>query len=121
MVGQLEITKEDFKSEWTRFELVARAKERDKGKQLTIIPTLLCGKLLDTYVELPEESKRSIENLRKVLAEQADVMQDPLSVAKRFADLNQWRQEKVVDYADKLKRLFREAYPSEDVNSTMFI
>ena len=45
MVGQLEIplpeiTKKDFKHVWTRFELVARAKEWDEGKQLTVIQTL---------------------------------------------------------------------------------
>lgn len=54
-----EIQREDFKRAWTRFELVAKAKEWNKAKQLAIIPTLLRGKLLDTYVELPDESKES--------------------------------------------------------------
>ena len=45
-------------------------------------------------------SKGSVENLRKALAERDDVTQDPLSAAKLFADRNQQRQEKVVDYAE---------------------
>ena len=50
---------------------MARAKKWDEGKQLAIILTLLHGKLVDTYVELPEESKGSVNNLRKALVEHA--------------------------------------------------
>ena len=64
-----EITREDFKRAWTRFELVAKVKEWDDNKQLAVIPTLLCGKLLDAFVELPAGSKDSLENLKKALSE----------------------------------------------------
>jgi len=38
-----EITKEDFLHVWTRFELVATAKEWNTAKRATVLPTLLCG------------------------------------------------------------------------------
>ena len=47
--------REDFERAWTRFELVAAAKEWDEEKQVTIIPTLLRGNLVDAYVELEDE------------------------------------------------------------------
>ena len=68
-----EITREDFKHAWTRFELVAKAKEWDDNKQLAVIPTLLRGKLLDAFVELPAGTKDSLENLKKALSERAGV------------------------------------------------
>ena len=50
-----EITIEDFCRAWTRFELVATAKERGEDKQLAIIPTFLLGRLVDYYIDLEEE------------------------------------------------------------------
>ena len=44
-----ELTVESFQRAWTRFELVAKAKEWDSAKQLTVLPTLLRGKLVDRY------------------------------------------------------------------------
>ena len=40
-----EVTVEEFHHAWTRFELVAKAKEWDKARQKLVLPTLLCGKL----------------------------------------------------------------------------
>ena len=41
------ITVEDFKRALTRFELVADAKDWNENKRKVILPTLLCGKLVD--------------------------------------------------------------------------
>ena len=38
-----------------------------------------------------------------------------------FASRNQLRHEKVVDYADELRWLFREAYPTGDVDTPVFL
>ena len=43
--------KEGFLHAWTRLELIAAAKEWDEEKQLKVLPTMLRGKLLDTYIE----------------------------------------------------------------------
>ena len=42
-----ELTAENFHRAWTRFELVAVAKEWNEAKQLAIVPTLLRGKLIE--------------------------------------------------------------------------
>ena len=45
-----ELMAEDFQRSWTRFEFVAASKEWTTNKQLTVIPTLLRGKLIDYYM-----------------------------------------------------------------------
>ena len=46
-----ELTAENFHRVWTRFELVAVAKEWNEAKQLAIVPTLLREKLIDFYAD----------------------------------------------------------------------
>ena len=40
------LRKSEFQSTWTRFELVAAAKEWNAEKQALILPTLLRGKMI---------------------------------------------------------------------------
>ena len=116
-----EITANDFKRSWTRFELIAKAKEWDEPKQIAIIPALLRGKLLDAYIDIPDENKATLGALKQSLAERAGIAKDPLSAAKLFAVRDQQQQEKVADYVVELRKLFTEAYPTEDVTSTVFL
>lgn len=62
-----EVTAEDFKRAWTRFELVAKAKEWEDAKQLSVLPTLLRGnlKLLDKYVDLMMRQRVTLKVLRQ--------------------------------------------------------
>lgn len=106
-----EITTEDFARAWTRFELVATAKKWDAAKQLSYLPTLLRGKLIDIYLELSEESKTDMKTLRAALAEKSGVTKGALSAAKAFMERTQRPEEKVADYASQLKKLFKESYP----------
>ena len=46
-----EITAKDLDHLWAHFELMAKAKEWNDAGQLTFIPTLLRGKLLDYFHE----------------------------------------------------------------------
>ena len=46
----LELVAEDFQRGWTCFEFVTAAQEWNAKKQLTVIPTLLRGKLIDYYI-----------------------------------------------------------------------
>ena len=55
-----ELTADDVQRAWTRFELVAVAKEWNEAKQLTIVPTLLRGKLIDFYTELDDATKTDL-------------------------------------------------------------
>ena len=62
-----EVTAENFKRAWTRFELVAKAKEWETVKQLTVLPTLLRGKLVEKYVDFDDETKGDLEKLKAAL------------------------------------------------------
>ena len=64
-----EITANDFQRSWTRFELVASAKEWDEAKQKLILPILLRGKLVDVYVQLNETARVNLGNVKKALME----------------------------------------------------
>ena len=62
-----EVTAENFKRAWTRFEPVTKAKEWEKAKQLTVLPTLLRSKLVDKYVDFDDKTKSDIGKLKSAL------------------------------------------------------
>ena len=53
-----EIQVDNFERSRLQFEFVAKAKQWDEAKQLEILPTILCGKLLDHYVGLSADVKK---------------------------------------------------------------
>ena len=55
---------ENFKRAWVRFELVAKAKEWAAEKQLTVLPTLLRGKLVDHYMEFDTDTRADLGKLK---------------------------------------------------------
>ena len=108
-----EITVVNFQRSWIRFELVASAKEWDEAKQKLILPTLLCGKLVDSYVALDESARRTLGNIKKALMESVGIARDPLTAGQAFMGRHQGAGEAVRDYATDLKKLFKESYPDE--------
>ncbi|ETW99204.1 MAG: hypothetical protein ETSY2_41360 [Candidatus Entotheonella gemina] len=116
-----ELTTDDFKRGWTRFELVAKAKEWDEAKQLTVLPTLLRGKLLDRFVDFDEETKGDLAKLKTALEKAVGRADDPLAAAKAFVSRDQHPNERAEDFAIALKKLFKEAYPSEVVTSSVLL
>lgn len=116
-----EIGTEDFDRSWARFELVAKAKEWNDAKQLTIIPTLLRGRLLDYYLDLSEEEKSSMEALKKALVGRAGLSADPLVAARKFMTRSQGTSESVADYLAELKKVFKRAHPTESLDSTVLL
>ena len=78
-----EITVDNFQRAWTRFELVATAKEWDDNKKV-ILPTLLWGKLVDIYMTLSEEARGALPELKKTLMRQAGLLRDPLTASQSF-------------------------------------
>ena len=66
-VPLLEITSEEFVHAWTRFELVASAKEWNETKQKSVLPTLLRGKLVDYFVELNDKTKADLQAVKQAL------------------------------------------------------
>ena len=116
-----EITIEDFHRAWARFDLVATAKEWNAEKQKVILPTLLCGKLLDYYVECTQEIQRDLGLLKSTLMKKAGLVRDSLTASKLFMSRHQGQGEKVVDFLAGLKGLFKEAYSEEEPTSTILL
>ena len=110
-----EITVEDFKRAWTRFELVADAKDWNENKRKVILPTLLRGKLVDIYLTIDEETRGNLQHLKKALMRHAGLLRDPLTACQSFMTRRQGPSESVNDFATDLKRLFAESYPDEEI------
>ena len=103
----LELEAEDFHRGWTRLEFVAAAQKWDANKQLTVIPTLLRGKLIDYYIQLDNGTKTDLALLKAALQEMAGKKEDPLMASRSFNQRNQRQTEKVTDFADSLKKLYK--------------
>jgi len=116
-----ELTTDDFHRAWTRFELIAAAKEWNNAKKLTIVPTLLRGKLIDYYTEFDDATKTDLAALKQALQVKAGLIKDPLVASRSFNRRSQLLNEKVDEYASELKRLFKQAYPNEDMGSAVLL
>ena len=116
-----EITKEDFLRAWTRFELVAAAKDWNAAKRATVLPTLLRGKLVDIYIELSEETRGDLAEVKKALMSKAGLTKDPLVAGKEFIARIQQDGEPVNTFASELKLLFSQAYPLEEPTSGILL
>ena len=91
-----EITVEEFTHAWTRFELVATAKEWNEAKQKSILPTLLCGKLVDYYIDLSDETKGSLSAVKKAFMERSGLIRDALMAGRLFITRDQGPSEKLL-------------------------
>ena len=116
-----ELAVENFSHAWTQFKLVAMAKQWDEAKQLTILPTLLLGRLLDYYVELDTDQKGSLRALKTALMTKASIGQDPLTAGRAFGTRRQGPQERAADFATALRKMFMQAYPEEKVTSSVLL
>ena len=102
-----EISVEEFHQAWTKFELAAVAKEWNATKQLSVVPALLRGKLLDYYIQLDDSEKTTMKALKAALLTRSGIAKEPLSAAKLFMDRVQGSQERVGDYGMALKKAFK--------------
>ena len=114
-------SRENFVRAWTRFELVATAKEWNTAKQLAILPTLLRGKLVDFYTELDDETKQDLQLMKSALMKRAGFQSDPLVAGKSFMSCAQQPNERVEDFANRLRKLFRQAYEREEITSDVLL
>jgi len=116
-----ELTVSDFERSWTRFELVATAKEWNDAKKKLILPTLLRGKLVDVYVAFDDTTRASLPDTKKALMQSAGILRDPLSAGQAFMSRHQLTGETVRDYARHLSKLFKESYPDEAQTSAILL
>ena len=94
-----EIPVSKFERSWTRFKLVASAKEWNDAKQKLILPTLLHGKLVNVYVALDDETRGSLPSTKTALMQSAGVLRDSLTAGQAFMSRHQGTGETVRDYA----------------------
>ena len=116
-----EITIEDFHCAWKRFDLVSTTKAWNSEKQKVILPTLLCGKLLDYYAECSEEIQSDLEQLKSTLMKKAGLVCNSLTASKLFMSCQQGPEEKVTDLLARLKKLFKETYSAEELTSAILL
>ena len=62
-----------------------------------------------------------MQTLKKALSAKAGLARDPLSSEKCFNMRKQGQEEKVVDFARDLEKLFSQAYPSESIQSPVLL
>ena len=113
-----EISVEDFERSWRRVELIATANQWNEEKKLAVILALLRGKLLDFYAVLTSEERKDLVTMKKALSDRAGVTKDPLKSAKHFGERRQEAKESVRDFELGLRKLFKEAYPTEDADGS---
>lgn len=116
-----ELNGENFKRALIRFELVAKAKNWTTEKQLTILPMLLRGKLVDHFTEFDETTRGDLDKLKSALEKAAGVADDPLTAARTFMSRDQGPLESVKDFAAALRKLFKQAYPEEALTSSVLL
>ena len=116
-----EITTEEFHQAWTRFELVADAKEWNADRRKLVLPTLLRGKLVEFYVEANDATRGDLSNLKTFLMSKVGLVRDPLTSSQLFMSRSQHPGERILDYVADLKKLFKEACSTEDFTSTILL
>ena len=115
-----EITSGEFHQPWTRFELVSSAKEWNNKRKKLVLPTLLCRKLVEYYVKADETTSGNLANLKIFLMTKVGLVSDPLMSSQLFMSRSQQPGERTLDYVADLKKLFTEAYASENLTSTFY-
>ena len=81
------------------------------------MPTLLRGKLVNYYVDLDAATKADLNLLRMALMKKVGLIQDPLTAGKLAISCCKWSGRKAADFADHLRKLFKQAYPDKDLTS----
>ena len=100
-----EITSEEFHQAWTRFELVAAAKEWSDDRKKVVIPTLFRGKLVEYYMEADEATRGNLANLKTFLMTKVGLVRDPLMSSQLFMSRSQRQGERILDYVADLKSI----------------
>ena len=106
-----EISADNFEHAWKRFRLAAVAKQWQAEKQLLILPTLLRGNLVDYYMDLGEDEKRSLEDVKQALERQLRHMLERMS--KKFESFEQQLKELDAGRATDNNSVERERRSSE--------
>ena len=77
-----EITSGEFHQAWTRFELVASAKEWNDERKKLVFSTLLSGKLVQYYMEADEMTHGNLANLKTFLITKVGLARDLFTLSQ---------------------------------------
>ena len=121
-----EITGEEFHQAWTRFELVATAKAVNgttPDRKKLVLPILLRGELVEYYVErdVDEDTRGNLANFKSFLMTKVGLVRDSLTSSQLFMSRSQLPGERILDYVADLKKLFTEAYETENSTSAILV
>ena len=72
-------------------------------------------------MELDDGTKTDLALLKAALQEKASKKEHPLMASRSFIQCNQGQNEKVTNFADALKNLFKIAYPGEAITSAVLL
>ena len=112
---------ETFEHSWTRFGLVAKAKDWNGEKQLAVIRTLLTGKQLDYYVDLNAEEKADMDTLKMSLIKKVGLKKNATVAVRDFHDQVQGPTKRARDFAMDLKKKFKQACSGEAATSAVLL
>ena len=110
-----EVTTVEFHQAWTRFELVAKAKEWNADRRKVVLPTLLHRKLVEYYMEGDEATHEDLVELKTFLLMKVGLVQDLLALSQLFMLRSHHPGERILDFVADLKKLFKEAYSTKDL------
>ena len=85
------------------------------------MPTLICCEGNWWITTLNSTIKADLKRLKTALMRKAGLAQDPLTAGKLFISRCQRSGEKAEDFADQLKKLFKQAYPNEELTSGILL
>ena len=98
-----------------------RCKRMEQAETHKVIPVLLCGSLVDHSLELCDEQKTALMELKAALAELAGLSMDSLEAARKFRSINEQEKQHVADYVAFLKGLFEKVHKDESLTSPVFL
>ena len=113
-----EITSEKFHQAWTRFELVA---EWSDDRKKVVLPTLFHRKLVKYYMEADEATHGNLAILKTFLMIKVGLVCAPLTSSQLFMSRSQRRAKRILYNVADFKKLFTEAYTTEDFSSTVLL
>ena len=106
---------------FTRLGLVFQSERLECQQKEGCSPTLLRGKLVEYYVEAHDATRGDLADLKTFLMMKVGLVRDPLTLSQLFMSCSKNPGERILDFAADLKKLFKEAYSTEDYTSTILL
>ena len=94
---------------------IRKRMEQSQAEICTLNP--LRGKLVDYFVK----TKADLRAVKQALMQKSGLVKDPLLTGRLFITRDQGLTKKVAEFAEELKKLFIQAYPTEALMSAILL